>query len=668
MNRTIKAIAAVVFIMVITFAGISICQNIGRGLRADATERNLYTLSPGTKAILARLRQPMTMKLYYAKTAALEGPDEIRYFNSYYYYVKALVEQYAAASDGMVKLEVVDPRPYSDEEVEALGYGLKRFPITEEENFFFGLVVQTQFGVEKSIPFFSPDRQKFVEYDISRLIDSAITRQKKRVGILSSLPVMGEDVSGYMAQMMQMQGREPQEPWTIVEQLKQRYEVSEVATDVEEITNVDILLVIHPKELPEKTLFAIDQFVLKGGRTIVCVDPFSFVDRPDPSAGQAAMFQHQPSSNLGPLLQTWGLRMPENTFAGDRGLALAASLRPQDRPENIIGFLQLVGECFNQDSPVTSQLGQVRLLFPGVLQKTGSAQDEQNPDVRRIPLITTTDRGNTWTIQNSFELMGGQFSRLWQRFNEGTEPVPMGYLISGKLRSSFPEGIDIVEEAEENEDSSEETDAEQQEDSENKQTTRHLSGLTESQGESAVMVFTDVDFISDSIAYSRSLFGTVVVGDNSALLTNAIDNLSGSDELISIRSRGKFERPFVVVNEIERQAEKETAEEEARINAKITGFQQELNNIVQKAKSDQQELVGTSILEKRKQLEFEIRRAQHELRRVKMQKREKIEAMKDRLRNFCTLPGPAVILAIAVMLRIRRGVKHRRYISHASDA
>ncbi len=232
MNRTIRAIIGAVCILVIVFSAISICQNIGKSWKADVTDQKLYTLSDGTKAILAKLHQKVVIKLYYAKTAALKGPDQIKFFNNYYEFVKSLLEEYVGAAKGMVELQVIDPRPFSQDEVDALQFGLKRFSITEEESFFFGLVVRTPFGVEKAIPFFSPDRQNFVEYDISYLIDTAITRQKKRIGIMSSLPVMGQDISPYMAQMMRMQNQRPQPPWTIVEHLRKKYEVQSLATDV----------------------------------------------------------------------------------------------------------------------------------------------------------------------------------------------------------------------------------------------------------------------------------------------------------------------------------------------------------------------------------------------------------------------------------------------------
>ncbi len=150
MNRTIRAIIAIIFVGVIMFCAISIAHNIGKSIRLDVTDQKLYTLSNGTKAILGKLRQPIKMKLFYTKTAAMKAPDQIRFFNNYYYFVEALLQEYAKASKGMVELEMIDPRPYSDEEAEALRYGIKKFPISEEENFFFGLIVQTQYGAVKT--------------------------------------------------------------------------------------------------------------------------------------------------------------------------------------------------------------------------------------------------------------------------------------------------------------------------------------------------------------------------------------------------------------------------------------------------------------------------------------------------------------------------------------
>jgi ABC-2 type transport system permease protein len=460
---------------------------------------------------------------------------------------------------------------------------------------------------------------------------------------------------------MLRQGQEPKRPWTFVEQLRKQYEVVSVPADVNDINDIDILLVIHPKDLSEQTLFAIDQFVLKGGRMIAFVDPHCFSDMPDQRMMQMGM-QVSRSSELNVLLKTWGIEMPANTFAGDRNLALMASIRANQRPERIIGYLNLTpeGKCFDTDNVITTQLNQVRLLFSGVLREVADPNEEVG--VRRTPLITTTDKGNSFSISNAYELMILDPSSLMSKFIEGNKPVSMGYLITGHLKSSFPDGIEIEVKADE--ESSDET----KDPNDVKKIKKRIKGLTEAQEDCAVVVFADVDFISDSIAYQNSFFGKIVVGDNSALVLNAIDDLSGSSDLVSIRSRGNFKRPFVVVDEIEMQAEEETREEVAKINAQIAGFQSELQSILASAKKGQEEVLGSSILQKQRDIELKQRRAQRQLNEVKLTRRERIEHLGNILRGFNMLMAPAVILVIAIVLGVRRNVRKRHYISHASDA
>ena len=666
MSRTLRAVIGVICIMVMTFCAVAICQNMGRAWKLDITEQKIYTLSDGTKAILGKLHQPLDVILYYAETATLKAPDQIRYFNNYYRFVRALLEEYAAEAKGMIKFQVIDPRPFSDEEVQALQYGLRRFPITEEESFFFGLVVRTKFGVEKVIPFFSPDRQNFVEYDVSQLIDTAITRQKTKIGIMSSLPVMGDDMSPYMMRMMQMQGQQPKPPWTFVEQLRQRYEVESVATDVNAIPDVDVLLVIHPKDLSDEALFAIDQFVLKGGRTIVCVDPHSVMDRPErtPTAMRRSASQ---GSDLNRLLRTWGLEMPENTFAGDKTLAVSAAIARSQRAEKIIGYLEMSpeGGCFNKDNVITAELNRVTMLFPGVLREVLSTEEKEEPEqIERAPLIMTTEKGNSWSVSSSWELMMLDPPRLMQRFVEGSKPVAMGYLVTGRLKSSFPEGIEIEVEADEKESSDKTEDPNDTK----KKVKKRIKGLTEAREDCVVAVFADVDFISDALAYRDTFFGKLVIGDNSALMLNTIDDLRGSSDLVSIRSRGNFRRPFTRVDEIERRAEAETAAEESKINAEIAGFENELNSILASAKEGEQEVIGGSIVQKKKELELKIHQARRRLRKVKLNQHQDIERLGRRVQRANTLIAPAVILIVAILLGIYRSVKKRHYISHASDA
>ena len=656
MSRIIRVILAVIFVLLITFGAISICQNLGKRLKVDVTDHKLYTLSAGTKSILTKLNQPLKLKLYYAKTASMKGPDQIKYFNNYYEFVKALLDEYVVASKGMVTLEIIDPRPFSDDEVEATRSGLKKFPVTEEENFVFGLVVQTQFGVEKAIPFFTPDRQNFVEYDISALIDMATSRQKKNIGVLSSLPVMGE-ASDYMAQMLIMQGQQPKMAWTIIEHLKQKYEVKGIPSDTNDINDIDVLIVIHPKDLPVQTLFAIDQFILKGGRTIICIDPYCYADQ-QPASAMLQSDKVSQASNLKRFLNNWGLDMPELTFAGDRLLAPGATMAANSESEKIIGFINLTPPaCFNRDSVITAQLNSVRVWFAGVLNEIASPNDVAGENkIERTPLIMTTAKGNTFKVDSPFDLQMLDPPALMKKFTDGTKPVVMGYLLTGKFKSCFPEGIMLVSES-------------QNEDANAPKTKTRIVGLTHASKDCAVAVFSDVDFLSNSLAYYRNqIFGNIVVGDNSALLMNTIDDLSGSTDLISIRSRGNFRRPFTVVDQIEEKAEAETADEVAKLNAEITGFENELRTLVNASNEKERQVIGSSIAQKTKDLDLKKLRARQQLREVKMQKRQKIEALGNKLRAFDMLAAPVVILLISVVLGIRRSVMKRHYISHASDA
>lgn len=665
MSRMMRAVLALFFIAVIAVSTITFSYGLFKNTRLDMTEQSLYTLSEGTKNILSGINQPITIKLFYTRTAARQASDQIRYYNNYYTYVKALLEEYEAQADGKINLEIIDPRPYSQEELAAIRYGLKRFPISEEENFIFGLVVQTQFGATKTIDFFTPDRQQLIEYDISYLIDTAVTRQKKRVGVLSSIDLMGD--TGYMAQMKRMQGQQPNQKWAILRQLEEQYEITEIPADTDEISHVDFLLVIQPKDLGEQTLFAIDQYILKGGRAIIAVDPHCVADMPD--MNQRMSGQYSTASNLPRLLNRWGLTMPVDTFAGDRVLAVTGAVRPGQRPEKILGIMQLQNEynCFNTEKPMTAQLNQVTVVFPGVLKPVNIASGEgESPALTYIPLLSTTDSGNTWTADPA-ALINPNYSQLMRDFRDGSGPVNMAYLVSGMFKSAFPDGIEVPVELDEN------SDAEDEDQQDQTPATQTRTGLTESQEPGAVVVLADVDLLSDMAAFNPQVYRAygmlIPVGDNSTLILNALEELSGSSNLVSIRSRGNYRRPFTVIDEIEAKAEAETADEEARIMAKIQGFEQQLNEKLRSIEGeDKGMIINQTIVEEKEKIELELREAEKQLRDIKMQKRQRVEKKKTQLWVFCTLPGPALILMIAVGVGIYRSLKRRRYISHASDS
>lgn len=298
------------------------------------------------------------------------------------------------------------------------------------------------------------------------------------------------------------------------------------------------------------------------------------------------------------------------------------------------------------------------MMFPGVL--TVQKDSPNAADLRYTPLIMTTSRGNRWQVNSPFELMSPDYAEFMRRFKEGTEPVVTAYMVTGRFKTAFPNGIEV--EADDDE-------ALQSNDPNQQPQTRRISGLTEAREPGVVMVVADVDFISDVAAYRRSIFGLSVVGDNSAVLLNALDDMAGSNHLISIRSRGNFKRPFTRIEAIEARARENTAEEEARIRAQIAEFERQLNERIQSLEGENRgELINQTILEEKRDIELKLLEAEKRLRDVKMQEREQIEALKVRLRNFCTLPGPILTLLIAIGIGVHRSIRRRYYISHASDA
>jgi hypothetical protein len=327
--------------------------------------------------------------------------------------------------------------------------------------------------------------------------------------------------------------------------------------------------------------------------------------------------------------------------------------------------MDLSGQCFSREEIPTANLNSVRLLFPGVLKKIeevsadGEQTDDKSDKPEYRPLIMTTESGSTWSVSSPMELMPPDPVRVLSSFSDGTKPVVMGYLIKGRFSSAFPDGIEIEEPAEVGPD---------QQPTEPKK--RKVTGLTEAVEDCVIAVFADVDFISDikNIAYQDSFFGKVAINDNPALLMNMVEDLTGSSDLISIRSRGNFKRPFTVVQKIRDEAEKETAAEVEKINIEIQGFRTELNQIISKARQGDEGIIGSAIQKKKQELEYKIRKAEVEKNKIQLKRRESIDKLGATLQNINMLLAPAIILLVAIGLSIRRTVRKRHYISHASDS
>ncbi|MBW2673847.1 MAG: Gldg family protein [Deltaproteobacteria bacterium] len=627
MNDTQKTIVALVLVAIIAFCAITITDSIGRFWRIDLTDNNLYTLSEGTKTVIGEVNQPIDLKLYYARTAALKGPEALRAYNNYYLYIRDLLREYEKISRGKIRLSVIDPRPDTDEELDAVQYGLKRFS-AGEESFFFGLAVISQFGQEATIPFFIPERQGLVEYEISSAIYNAATQTKRKVGILSPLRVFGTGSSPYMIQMLKMQGKQPEEEWLFIKELKRQYELLPIGVDAREIEPLDLLIVIHPKDLPQNLLFAIDQYVMKGGKLMVFADPYCIKD-------PSKLF-YEKASNLNFLLEKWGCSMPSGYFAADRSLGLTIQQGADQPAKRLVTFLDLKGDAFNRSDVITARLESVRVLFAGVLKPTGV------PGVTVEPLLMTSSSGNALKYSKKDVAMYSDPETIENRFKEGNKPAVMGYKLTGKFKSAFPDGVIMK-------------------DDKDKQPKKY-EGLKESDKQTSVVVYSDIDILSDFVAFQESFFGVAASGDNLNILLNSMENLVGSRALATARTKEMFSRPFTVLNDIEAEAEKETAKKVALVKKDIAERQKELQNIGSQVNDDNASLLQSEAIKKKRDLEEQLMLAKRELRELNKDKRIKIEALIGKLKMYNIVTAPSVILLIAVVVFLMRTYRKKKYL------
>ena len=626
---------------------IYIGSTLFKRVQVDLTEENLYTLSPGTKSILSKLDAPIKLKLYYSKTAANKGTEGLRAFNNHYRYVQELLGQYVSHSRNNLTVEFIDPRPDTPEEEEAIAYGIKKFNITETERYFFGLVSENESGTEKIIEFFNPAQKDKLEYELTKLIYTVLNPQKKNIGIISSLDVMTEDPNPYMAQIMRMQGKSVNESWIVTRMLKEFYNVTKVEKDTDTITGVDSLIIIHPKGFPQKTLFAIDQYVMKGGKLLVFVDPNAISDRS--SAMYGGGMSSSPDSGFEKLMDKWGIQLQADTFAGDKYLSGMGQFSPDRPPGRLLALLNCNESCTHEyKDTLTSGINNTTFVFPGVLLQ------KNREGVTHTPIMSTSKKGNSYTA-SGYEINNPDV--LWKKFSEGNKPVIIAYKALGRFKTAFPKGIK----------------AEKKDKKTKKKTKAKRPALIgESQKESAIIVFSDVDFIHDRFAFKNTFLGPSATNNNSALFLNGVEALTGDVDLMSVRSKSRINRSFDVINKIEFEAEKRTADKVKEINGSISRFQRELSQLGRRANEGNIALLQNEGLKKKKELAKKIAVLKRELRTVKRHGREKIEGIGKFFQYLNTLFVPILIIGYGVYYgrkrnKLMQGKRHPKKDPSESD-
>ncbi len=540
-------------------------------LRADLTAERLFTLSKGSKAILSKLENDVVLKFYFSRTS----PEMPMGLKTYADQVLDLLKEYELAGKGRVRLEAYDPKPDSDSEERAQHYGIEPQQTNPfGQPVYFGLVAVNASGENPQvIPGLNPRTEATLEYDVTRLITRVAWPEKPVVGVLSSLAVLGEPQNP----MMMMRRRQPQnQGWAAFQELRNNYTVREVKADTEAIDpDITTLVVVHPKDLSDKALFALDQFVLRGGRLIVCVDPFSVADfeanqQQNPMMMQFGGGQAGPST-LGKLFDAWGVAFDTTKVVADMSCATklnAGNGRVEDNP----AFLSLERANLTSGDLLTAQLSQIMMPFAGALSANTA------PGVTFTPLITTS--ADNACLVDQMNAQFGMSAMRAQLKPDGAARV-LAARLQGTFKTAFPEGLAPEEGGNTN------------------APPAHLTS-----GSGTVLVFGDTDFLNDRfcVQVMNTLFGQVAqpINDNLTLFGNVVEQFAGREELIGVRSRGQFNRPFDKVDALEVEAMKKWQAQEEELEKKLQETRQRLTEL-QQNKSGNERL----ILSKEQQAEIE---------------------------------------------------------------
>ena len=621
-HRRSGAIALV--LLAVLFMGLVIVINYGlRGVRVDLTENRLYTLAPGTRNILKSLDEPINLYFYFTNKAAEQAP----YIKTYANRVRELLEELAARSNGKIRLQVIDPEPFSEAQDRADEFGLTAVPLgASGESLYFGLAGTNSTDGRAVIDFFQPEKEEFLEYDVAKLIVELSRPKKSVVGLLSTLP-MGADFNQATGQM--------RDPWVVMQQLEQLFTVRMLTPELTSIDkDVDVLMLVHPKALSQAALYAIDQFVLRGGRALVFVDPQA---ESDPAGGQQpgnpfGNMGADRSSSLGPLFTAWGVEFNPRQVVGDLQYALTVNTR-MGEPTRHIAFIGFDKSAFNAKDVITAALGNINAAT------VGSLSFKNTSGLTFEPLLQSSAAAGVLPVER-FAFLADPAS-LRDGFRPTGERYVVAARLSGKLKTAFPNGNPAPANA-------------------SAPPSPDTVPLKESKQPVNLVIVADTDILTDNLwVRNQSFFGqrfATAWANNGDFVFNAIDNLTGNGDLISIRGRASFVRPFQRVDALRRDAEDRFRAKEQELQQQLRDTEQKLTEL-QSRRSDQSSLILTPEQEKElTRFQDEKVRVRRELREVRHGLDQDIERLGTVLKvlNIALVPVLILIAALVTFLWRRR--------------
>ena len=615
--------SGLVLAAVLAVAGIIVVNANLTSMRLDLTENGLFTLSKGSINILHSLKEPITLDFYFSNKNLSAFPSVLSYGNR----VQDLLREYEAESDGKIKLNIIEPEPFSEEEDQAVASGLQGAPVnTAGDLGYFGLVGTNAIDQQKTIPFFRNEREAALEYDITKLIYNLANPEKRVVGVISDLPVFGG--------MSSMQGMPPQQTrqWSIIDSMREFFDVKNLGNNLDKIgKDVNVLMVIHPKKLPDKTLFAIDQYVLGGGKAMFFVDPYAENDQASPNQ-QGGMVMPDSASELKKLFDPWGIVIPDGKVVGDEENAMRVQTRGPRGPEDTpyLPWLGLGTEYLNHDDFSTSELESINIGSAGYLKlKKGSS-------LEMTPLIHTSK--STMLIDAMMLMLHQDPATLLKKFVSENKVRTLAARFSGHVHSAFPNGI-----ADEDKDQKkEQAKNEKVEQARQKQI---------KEGDINIVVVADTDILSDMFWVKSSNFLGMQIkqpfANNGDFIVNSLDILSGNDDLISLRSRGEFSRPFTRVEAIRREAEAEFRDREQQLQDKLKQTEQRIKNLQQKS-GDSAVILSAEQNKEIDKFRHDMLETRKELRSVQHELQKNIERLGTELKFINIALMPLIIMFLAI--------------------
>jgi ABC-type uncharacterized transport system involved in gliding motility auxiliary subunit len=586
--------------------------------RYDATDDNRYSLSDGTRQILSEIKTPVTIKVFYTDDLP-NLPNSIKAFAGR---VLDFLKEYEALGDGKITVERYNPKIDSEEEEWAQKYGLRGIDLPSGDRLYFGLVALAA-DQEEAMPFIDPAREAHLEYDLTRMISRVQQAKKLTIGIITGLPIFGAPA------MQQFGGQQGMQPWLFVNELRKTYTVEQIEPSANEIpTGTDLIILFHPKNLGDPLLYAVDQYVLKGGNLIAFVDPVSVMDNPR---------QNPQPSWPKKLFAAWGLEMDTGKVVADYNYP--TRLRNQNnQPETNPMWLSLGPQAFNSDDIITSELENALMPLAGAITRKADSPYSFEP-----LLTSSTNAALVDSFKHTLPV-----DTLRRDFKPAGKPFNLAVKVTGKFKSAFPDGPPKKTPADNKKGESD--------------TQQAPAGLTEAKANATIIVFADSDMLYDGYYVSHQNFLGMqisnIFNDNLNLLLNSSELLTGSDALIGIRSRGSFERPFLRVKALEQKAQAKWLDREQELVRQVEATNQKLRALESRKDASQETILSPEQEAEIAKFQEQKIRINHELKLVRRKLRSDIDALGTTLKviNIFLMPLLVSLVGIAYALYRRRKV------------